>query len=217
MAPQYSPSLMCADLSNLAEEVRRLELAGADIFHMDIMDGEFVQNFALSWGDFAAVRRVTKKPMDVHLMVKRPETHLPFAFKFGADIIYVHFEAGGAREFLISIREHGRKAGLAINPETQLSDIAKVLPHVDKLLVMRVKPGFAGSPNDPEVEKKIELIAAMDNEFEIALDGAVDLPTIKKWKKAGVREFVLGTSCGLFRKDLSPTDYDKTFCEIRLC
>ncbi len=195
---RYSPSLMCADVGSLRTEVRELEEAGAHLFHMDIMDGEFVPNFALSWADFAAVREMTDKPMDVHLMVKNPAAHIPFALKYGADIVYVHFEAGDSEKYLDIIREGGAKAGLAINPETPIEAFRHLFRAIDKLLVMRVKPGFAGGKQVPEVEAKIEALLALEPYFEIALDGSVNMEAIARWRKRGVKEFILGTSCGLF-------------------
>lgn len=206
----YSPSIMCADIGNLRNEVRELEEAGASLFHMDIMDGEFVPNFALSWADFAAVREMTDKPMDVHLMVKNPAAHIPFALKYGADIIYVHFEAGEAEKYLVMIREGGAKAGLAVNPETPIEAFIHLFGLLDKLLVMRVNPGFAGGQQVPEVEEKIETLLALNPDFEIALDGSVNMDAIARWKKRGIREFVLGTSCGLF----GPRRNGRTYSEI---
>ncbi|MBR2033925.1 MAG: ribulose-phosphate 3-epimerase [Alphaproteobacteria bacterium] len=202
MSKILSPSIMCADLGNLRQEIQALDAAGADVYHMDIMDGEFVPNFALSWADFAAVRKMTSTKMDAHLMVKDPSVHLPYAYKYGADIIYVHYEAGNSEQYLQDIRAHGREAGLAFNPETKLSEIEHLLPMTDRLLVMRVNPGFAGQKAIPEVEFKLYQLLQKERNFKISIDGSVSPEIIKKWGGKGVDEFVLGTS-SLFGKDRS--------------
>jgi ribulose-phosphate 3-epimerase len=180
------------------------------------MDGEFVPNFALSWHDFATVRSMTTKPLDVHLMVKNPAVYLPYAFKNKADIIYVHLESGNAANYLYEIRDNGGKAGLAVNPGTKLNDFHPLLPLVDKLLVMRVHPGFAGRPLVPEVEYKISrLIQIKGRKFKIVLDGAVSPEAIAKWSKKGVDEFVLGTASGMFGAKRGARSYDEIMNELR--
>ncbi len=204
----FSPSIMCANFNNLKEEITSLDNAGADIFHMDIMDGEFVPNFALSWHDFLVVRKLTKKSLDVHLMVKNPSLYLPYAYKYGADIIYIHYESGHAEKYLKDIKNNGRKAGLVVNPLTDLEQFRDLLPIIDKLLVMRVNPGFAGQNAIPQVEDKIEKLTQIKNrKFTIALDGQVSPEIINKWSAKGVEEFILGTASGLFGKDKSNMNY----------
>lgn len=202
MSRILSPSIMCADLGNLRQEIKELDAAGADIYHMDIMDGEFVPNFALSWADFSAVRKMTDTPMDVHLMVKDPSIHLPQAYDRGADIIYIHYETGDSERYLEDIKDHNKQAGLVINPKTTLHEIEALLDMIDKLLVMRVTPGFAGQKAIPEVEFKIYQLAKKNKNFSVALDGSVSPEIIEKWSKVGVNEFVLGTS-SLFGKNRS--------------
>jgi ribulose-phosphate 3-epimerase len=207
---------MCADFGNLREEVAELDAAGVDIFHMDIMDGEFVPNFALSWYDFAMVRSMTDRPLDVHLMVKNPAVYLPYAFKNKANIIYVHYESGNSSNYLYEIKDNGVEAGLAINPNTKLEDFHSLLPLVDKLLIMRVHPGFAGRPSVPEVEYKIsQLVSLKNRKFRIALDGAVSPEAIAKWSAEGVEEFVLGTASGMFGIKRAGRSYDKIISNIR--
>lgn len=210
-----SPSIMCADISHLASEIRALEDAGSDAFHIDIMDGEFVANFALSWLDVASIRALTSLPLEIHLMVKKAEVHFPFAFKFGADTIYVHFESGNAEKNLRIIKENGKKAGLAINPETSLEDVGKLLKLVNKLLIMRVNPGFASANNVESVEDKIQKALNMEPGFEIVLDGAVGREVIYKWGKERRMGFVLGTRCGLFGENRRGRPYDEIIGGLR--
>ena len=193
---------MCADLGNLRQAVSEMDAAGVSEYHMDIMDGEFVPNFALSWADFATVRKLTKKQMDCHLMVKNPSIHLPYAFKHGANLVYVHYESGDAANYLYEIKTHGIKAGLAINPDTKIKDIGTLFPLMDSILVMRVHPGFVGQVAIPEVENKIQELANIPNrKFSIRLDGHVSQDVIKKWSAQGVEGFVLGTASQVFKKD----------------
>lgn len=196
---------MCADLGHLAREVSELDIAGADVFHMDIMDGDFVPNFALSWQDVKAVRKATRKLVDAHLMVRKPEVHLPFAFEAKVDIIYVHFESENILTNLRAIREKGIKVGLAINPETSPDDVSDLLPSIDRLLIMRVHPGFAGQKPLPKVEKKIAEFVRIKRNFLIGIDGAVSPDVVTYWSAHGVDEFILGTSA-LFGKCESYAD-----------
>lgn len=212
----FSPSIMCADFGNLREEVTALDAAGADVFHIDIMDGEFVPNFAMSWQDFTAIRSMTNKPIDVHLMVKNPDTYLPYALKYKADIIYIHYEVGCVENYLEHIKNNGVEAGLACNPDTKLEYLQPLLPLVDRLLVMRVHPGFSGSSPVPAVEEKLQQLTQIKNRnFKIALDGSVSEDVISRWSSNGVDEFVLGTACGLFGAKRGDRSYTEILQQLR--
>ncbi len=193
-----------------------MDAAGVDEYHMDIMDGEFVPNFALSWLDFATIRKMTKTSMDAHLMVKNPSVHLPYAFKYGANVIYVHYESGNVENYLREIRANGRRAGLAINPETQIDAISGLLTRIDSLLVLRVHPGFAGQSAVPAVEDKIAKLVSMPNrQFTIKLDGHVGCDVVKKWSARGVEEFVCGTASGMFGPKRNGRTYMQIIQELR--
>lgn len=196
------PSLMCADLGRLAEEVRALDAAGADIFHCDIMDGVFVPNMTLGIPDVRAVRRATGKPVDCHLMITDPAEKVGWFLNAGADIIYVHPEAGGdTKEALRRIREGGAAPGIAVNPETPVESVLPLLPTCDYVMVMTVHPGFAGQKFIPETRDKAIFLALLKNEFSFRLmiDGACSPAVIEDLSLNGVDGFVLGTSA-LFGK-----------------
>lgn len=170
------PSMMCADFANLTQEVETLDQAGSDIFHIDIMDGQFVPNFGMGLQDFEAIRKLTKKLVDVHLMIMNPGDYVEAFADMGADIIYIHPEADiHPARTLDKIRKKGKKAGIAINPGTSIATVKELLPLVDYVMVMTVNPGFAGQAYLDYVDQKIsELLTAKSNcSFEIMVDGAI--------------------------------------------
>lgn len=205
---------MCANFDHLASEVRELSDAGADIFHVDIMDGSFVPNYAMGLEDLKCIKRNTDRPVDVHLMVENPETAVDLAARAGADILYVHAEADRhIAKTLAHIRSLGKKAGLAVNPGTSAETIRPVLPLCDYLLVMTVNPGFAGQKYLPFVNEKIRILDGMKREYgyKIVLDGACSSEVVRAMSREGADGFVLGTSA-LFGKERS---YGEILRELR--
>lgn len=200
-----SPSMMCADFSNLEKEVSELERAGTDIFHIDFMDGQFVPNYGMGLQDFEYIRSATDKIVDVHLMTVNPGDYVEMFADMGADIIYIHPEADlHAARTLDKIRAKGKKAGIAINPGTSLETVQELLPLIDYLMIMTVNPGFAGQTYldyvNPKIEKAVEL--GKEHNFEVMVDGAISEEKIYNLSKIGVKGFILGTST-LFGKENS--------------
>lgn len=199
----FCPSLMCANFDNLKEEVQELDLAGADIFHIDVMDGKFVPNFGMGLQDIKTIRAATEKNIDVHLMVENPGNHIKLFADLGVDIIYIHPEAdNNALKTLEIIKNQNIKSGIAINPGTSIETIKELLNSVDYVMVMTVHPGFSGQKFIPFVEDKIDYLLELQSKynFELLIDGAVSPEKIKSLGEKGVQGFVLGTSA-LFKKD----------------
>ncbi len=175
MGKLICPSIMCADFGHLEQVVQELDQAGADIFHMDFMDGHFVPNFGLGLQDFEFVRKATKKLVDVHLMIQNPGRYVEKFADLGADIIYIHPEADihPARALAV-IRKKNKKAGLAINLGTALETVAELFPLIDYLMVMTVNPGFSGQKYLDYVDQKIERVIpyAQKHHFKVMVDGA---------------------------------------------
>lgn len=197
--------MMCANFANLKQEVASLDEAGADIFHIDFMDGAFVPNFGMGLQDFEFIRSATDKLVDVHLMINNPGDYVEMFADKGADIIYIHPEADlHPTRTLEKIRKKGKQAGIAINPGTSVAAVKELLTLVDYIMVMTVNPGFAGQKYLPFVDDKIdELLAIKDQyNFEIFVDGAISPERIETLSNKGVKGFVLGTSA-LFGKEKS--------------
>lgn len=197
-----APSMMCADYGCLADECRQLEAAGADLYHIDVMDGQFVPNFGMGLQDIEYICKHANIPTGVHLMVCEPIRYVERFAKLGATRIIVHAEAcGDLAETLRRIRASGTETGVAVNPETPVEAVEAVLPLCDEVLVMSVHPGFAGQQFIPEVVDKL-LRFAQEKEkygYEVFLDGACSPERVVRFSKAGVDGFVLGTSA-LFGK-----------------
>lgn len=209
-------SMMCADYSNLGKEVRDLENGGIDSFHIDIMDGRYVQNFAMSLNDLRCIRKLTDKPLDVHLMVEHPINTIDLFIKElrEGDTIYIHPEAEyHPSTTLQKVINAGITPGIALNPGTSVDNSKMLLTIVKKVLVMSVNPGNAGQMFLPYIREKYDELLAIRKEkhFDIYWDGACGLDKIQQYAPMGVKGFVLGTTL-LFGKD---KPYKDTLEEIR--
>jgi len=196
---KLAPSILSADFARLGEQVAEATKAGADYIHVDVMDGQFVPPITIGAPVVAAIRKWTKLPLDVHLMIESPENQIePFA-EAGADIITVHIEACPDIKKLVSaIKKLGVKAGVSLNPATPLSAISDILSSVDLVLVMTVNPGYAGQAFiESTLEKIAELRSILDKKSltaELEVDGGINVATAPKVVKAGARVLVAGAA-----------------------
>ena len=196
---KISASLDCANYLDLLTDIRKLEKSGVDMLHMDIMDGHFVPNYALGTNLLRKLRPQTNLLFDVHFMTSNPDVSIPIFANLGADIITFHVEATSRLHQMVgTIKNLGKKAGLALNPSTPPGILEYILPYVDMVLVMTVDPGFVGQKFVSEVVKKVQIIREMIESFrlkiDIAVDGGIGEKTVPLLKKAGANVFVAGTS-----------------------
>jgi ribulose-phosphate 3-epimerase len=199
-----APSILSADFSNLAQQIRLAEMADPDWIHCDVMDGHFVPNITFGPLIIKAAKKITRLPLDVHLMISNPDEYLERFAEAGADHIIVHQEAAVHLNRTISrIKELGLKAGVALNPSTPVESLAYVAEYIDQVLVMSVNPGFGNQEFIPNSLRKIEdavrLRSRYNSKFLIEVDGGINKETIASVLKAGCDVFIAGSS--IFKAD----------------
>ncbi|MCA9229593.1 MAG: ribulose-phosphate 3-epimerase [Planctomycetales bacterium] len=209
-SPAVLPSLLLCDFGNLEREVRDLEEAGVQGYHLDVMDGQFVPNLSYGLPIVEAMRRLTDLPLDVHLMIVDPGKYVRQFVEAGADVVTIHREAvEDPRPVLEAIRAQGAGAGLAINPPTALKEIQPVLSLCDLVLVMSVMPGFGGQVFDPVALDKLRTLrATLPEDVLLEVDGGVNEETIAACGEAGAQLLVAGSA--IFRK----TDYTAALSQL---
>lgn len=218
MSFELNASMMCANYGHLEREVQQLQQGGIDSFHIDIMDGRYVQNFAMSLNDMAYIASVAEKPLDVHLMIEHPNNNIQMFLQYlrKGDTVYIHPEAEyHPATTLQKIISAGMEPGIAVNPGTSIETVYEMLHIVDKVLVMTVNPGNAGQMYLPYVGEKVERLVSMKEEMGIKVywDGACGKDKIQEFAPKGVDGFVLGTTV-LFGKNRPYGDILREIREI---
>tara|TARA_Y100000813_G_scaffold195621_1_gene177732 strand:+ start:584 stop:1243 length:660 start_codon:yes stop_codon:yes gene_type:complete len=196
---QISPSILSADFSQLGNEIKRLEVCGADLIHVDVMDGHFVPNLTIGPPVIKALRKYTKLPFDVHLMINPVHKYIKEYAKAGSDIITIHPESTeNLKNSIKEIKDLKKKAGVSLNPNTPIETILNNLNDIDLILVMSVFPGFGGQKFMPEVLKKIDELSKLRTKnnlnYKIEVDGGIDFSNSKKTIEAGADILVSGTT-----------------------
>jgi ribulose-phosphate 3-epimerase len=209
-----APSILSADGSKLHEEIAAVEKAEADWIHIDVMDGHFVPNITMGPAIISALRKTTKLPFDVHLMIENPENYIESFAAAGADIITVHVEAANHLHRTIDIiKKSGKKAGVSLNPATPLTQIEEILADIDLLLIMSVNPGFGGQQfietTLPKISKARQMLNALPNNPLLEVDGGVNLINIAGIARAGADVLVAGASI------FSTADYSQTISKLK--
>ena len=199
MTKLIAPSILSADFTRLGDEVRAVVEAGADIIHFDVMDGHFVPNLTVGPMVLKAVRKITDRPIDAHLMVANPDLVLEDYIEAGANYLSVHVEVcHHLHRTIQKIKSLGAKAGVALNPHTPVASMGYILDEVDFVLVMTVNPGFGGQKFIPTGLKKVGELDQMRREhnlnFQIEIDGGIKVDNIAEVSKAGVDIFVAGSA-----------------------
>ena len=211
---KIAPSILSADFTKLGEEIEKVEAAGADYIHIDVMDGHFVPNITVGPMIVKAASEVTDLPLDVHLMIENPERYIDDFVTAGSHIITVHVETVKHLHRLLGvIQDAGIKAGTALNPATPLSSIQHVLHNLDMVVLMTVNPGFGGQSFIPEVLPKIEELKRMIDqkgmEVDIEVDGGIKVNNIARVARAGANVFVAGNAV------FGSQDYAETIALMR--
>jgi len=196
---KISPSILSADFSILGDEIKSLEKAGADLIHVDVMDGHFVQNITMGPPIIRMIRKCTKLPFDVHLMISPVEKYIKAFADAGSDIITIHPEAtDNLKRAVGTIKSLGKKAGVSLNPKTPISALMDVINDIDLILIMSVNPGFAGQSFMGEVLPKVTELRKMINDkklkIDIEIDGGINFETAPLAVKAGANILVSGTT-----------------------
>lgn len=201
-----APSLLSADFARLGEQMRIIDQAGAQAFHYDVMDGAFVPNISMGLPVLESIRKVTKKELDVHLMIEHPERYISDFSDAGADVITVHAEACVHLDQTVrDIKREGVLAGVALNPATPLQVLDYILPEVDRVLIMSVNPGYGGQKMIPYTLDKIRelrgIVQRRGLTIDIEVDGGVKIDNVNQFLAAGANVIVAGS--GIFKGDLA--------------
>ena len=199
MKKQIAPSILSADFSRLGEEIKAVEKAGADLIHVDVMDGHYVPNITIGPGVVSSLRKTTSLPFDVHLMIEDPDRYIDAFVDAGSNIITVHAEAVTHLHRTVQyIKTKGVRAGVSLNPSTPLACVEEILPYIDLLLIMTVNPGFGGQKFItgmlPKIRKARELAQARGLKMAIEVDGGVTAENIGTLADAGADIFVAGAA-----------------------
>jgi ribulose-phosphate 3-epimerase len=211
---KIAPSILSADFSRLGEEVRAVEKAGADVIHVDVMDGHFVPNITIGPLVVQGLKKLTSLPLDVHLMIEKPERYVEAFAQAGSNWITIHAEVcSNLKRMIKKIRRLNVRPGIVLKPATSLKTLYPVLDALDLVLIMSVNPGFGGQSFIPSALKKIERLRRIidQNQYplEIEVDGGVKAENIKEVSKAGGDIFVVGT--GIFKTN----NYEETIRKLR--
>lgn len=212
-----APSILSANFAKLGEEIKAVESLGVDWIHVDVMDGHFVPNITVGPVVVEAIRKTTKLPLDVHLMIEKPDDYIDAFLKAGADHLTIHQEAAvHLHRTVHAIRGSGKKAGVSINPATSVETLIEILPMVDLVLVMSVNPGFGGQNFIESSLAKIQKLAILREElklnFLIEVDGGLNANTVKKVSEAGCDVFVAGSA--VFHSSNYATAIDKIRAQL---
>ena len=211
---KIAPSILSADFSRLGDEIKAVEDAGADWIHVDVMDGHFVPNITIGPPVIESIRKVTKLPLDVHLMIEHADCYVKSFAEAGADLLTVHVEAcPHLNRTLQTIRELDVRAGVVLNPATPLSSLEEVLHEIDMVLLMSVNPGFSGQSFIPSILDKAsnlrDIMSHYEDEIEMQVDGGVRVDNAGKIKEAGASVLVAGSAI------FNSKDYKKAIQQLR--